>query len=288
LQKEIFNFRKDTNMVRAYDIMTRAVATVTPKTPVVDVARMMRDLNIGDVLVVDDGQLRGIVTDRDLTLQVLTNGANSKSPVEPYMTTNVVTGQPDWSLDQVADVMGKHQVRRLPIVQDGNVVGIVSLGDVALHTPKRETVAHSLKNISEATRTRIRYASPSAKVLLVAVPVALAVGAILFSRTNSGQQVRKQIEASRLPERARAIWMDSVHSLQDPHTRQAAVQALESTGIPERARAVVNDTVGALRDPHTRERAIEFVDATGHQVRQLPEYVTELVPQSNPKRFWII
>jgi CBS domain-containing protein len=50
--------------------MTRAVATATPKTPVAQVARIMRDLNIGDVLVVEDGKLRGIVTDRDLTTQV--------------------------------------------------------------------------------------------------------------------------------------------------------------------------------------------------------------------------
>jgi CBS domain-containing protein len=275
-------------MVRAYDIMTRAVATVTPKTPVTEVARMMRDLNIGDVLVVDDGQLCGIVTDRDLTLQVLTNGANSKSPIEPYMTKNVVTGHPDWSLEQVAAVMGKHQVRRLPIVNDGSVVGIVSLGDVALHTSKRDTVAQSLRNISEQTRSRIRGASPFAKVLAVAVPVSLAVGVVLFSRTKPGQAVRKQIEASHLPDKARTLWNDSLQTLADPHTREAALQAWESTGIPERARQVAIDAAGIVRDPHTRERALEFAEATGHQARQLPNYVAQSMPQPERRRFWII
>jgi len=147
-------------MLRAYDVMTRAVATATPQTPVSQVASMMRDLNIGDVLVLQDGKLQGIVTDRDLTIHVLTNGANANAPVERYMSKDVVTGAPDWSLEQVANVMGEHQIRRLPIVQDDSVIGIVSLGDVAVHTSKRETVADSLKNISEVTRTRFDHASP--------------------------------------------------------------------------------------------------------------------------------
>jgi CBS domain-containing protein len=275
-------------MVRAYDIMTRAVATVTPKTPVTEVARLMRDLNIGDVLVVDDGQLCGIVTDRDLTLQVLTNGANSKSPIEPYMTKDVVTGHPDWSLEQVAAVMGNHQVRRLPIVHDGSVVGIVSLGDVALHTPKRDTVAQSLRNISEQTRSRIRGASPYAKILAVAVPVSIAVGVVLFSRTKPGQQVRRQIEASQLPDKARALWTESLQSLADPHTREAALQAWESTGIPEKARQVANDAAGFVRHSDPRERALEFAEAANNQARQLPNYIAQAMPQPQKRRFWII
>jgi len=85
---------------------------------------MMRDMNIGDVLVVEEGKLRGIVTDRDLTIHVLTNGANSSAPVEKFMSTDVVTGSPDWSLDHVAQVMGDHQVRRLPIIENDNVLAL--------------------------------------------------------------------------------------------------------------------------------------------------------------------
>ena len=101
-------------MLRAYDLMTRSVASATPKTPVSQVASLMRDLNIGDVLVIDDGKLRGIVTDRDLAIHVLTNGATSGAPVEKFMTTDVITGAPDWSVEQLADIMGKCRRHRFP------------------------------------------------------------------------------------------------------------------------------------------------------------------------------
>src|SRR5437868_263634 len=90
------------NMLKAYDVMTRAIATAAPATPVSQVAKMMRDMNIGDVLVVEEGKLLGIVTDRDLTINVLTNGANTNAPVEQYMTSNPVTGSPDWTLERIA------------------------------------------------------------------------------------------------------------------------------------------------------------------------------------------
>jgi CBS-domain-containing membrane protein len=220
--------------------MTRAVATATPKTPVSQAARLMRDLNIGDVLVVEDGKLLGIVTDRDLATQVLTNGANPQAPIEPYMTTNIVTGTPDWSVEQIADVMGKHQIRRLPIVQDGTVVGIVSLGDVALHTHKQETVAHSLKNISQATRTRFQEAAPLTKLLAIAIPVGIAAAALVFVNSKPGQQMRRELQKSDLPYKARVALDDTLRALQDPRTRQAALETIESTGLPQKARALVN------------------------------------------------
>jgi predicted transcriptional regulator len=260
--------------------MTRAVATATPKTSVSQVARMMRDLNIGDVLVVEEGTLRGIVTDRDLTTQVLTNGANPQAPIEPYMTTEVVTGSPNWSVEQIAAVMGKHQIRRLPIVEDNAVVGIVSLGDVALHTHKQETVAQSLKNISQATRARFQKAGPLTKVLAIAIPVGLATAAVVFANTKSGQQLRRQIQTSDLPYRARVALNDTVHALQDPHTRQAALDAIESTGLPQKARALVDSGAGAVQDWRAQERAMELADVA--QAR-----VTNLVNPPAPKRFGV-
>lgn len=268
--------------------MTRAVATATPKTPVAQVARIMRDLNIGDVLVVEDGKLRGIVTDRDLTTQVLTNGANSQSPVEPYMTTNVVTGAPDWTVEQVAAVMGEHQIRRLPIVQDDNVVGIVSLGDVALHTRKKETVGESLKNISEVTRAKIRGASPRTKALAVAIPVALAAAVVVFANTKSGKQVREQLQASDLPYKARLAFNDGLHTLQDPKTRQAALEALESTGIPQRARALVNSGARAAQDFNAKERVQELTELAESQAQLLPDQVNHMIGKPERKRFVII
>jgi len=290
-------------MLRAYDVMTRAVATATPSTPVSQVATMMRDLNIGDVLVLEDGKLRGIVTDRDLTINVLTNGANSNAPVERYMTTDVVTGSPDWSLEHVANVMGEHQVRRLPIVQDNNVIGIVSLGDVAVHTSKRDTVADSLKNISEATRTRFNRASPMTKVIGLLIPVGVGAAVLLFANSKSGQRVRKQLQESDLADQARSVLSEAVHALQDPKTRQAALDALEATGLPEKTRQVLQEGIHVLSNSQTRanqltgdlskegahvsERAMHFAEQARKQAEHLPHEVTSRFQKSKskPKRF---
>jgi predicted transcriptional regulator len=265
--------------------MTRSVASATPKSPVSQVASLMRDLNIGDVLVIEEGKLRGIVTDRDLAIHVLTNGATSSAPVEKYMSTDVVTGAPDWSVEQLADVMGKHQIRRLPIVQDGNVVGIVSLGDLAVHTPKPNTVAQSLKNISEVTRTRFNKSSPLTKFVSIAVPVALGAAVLAFANTKQGQQMRRQLSNSDLAEQARHAINDAVASLQDPRTRQAALDALESTGLPERTRQVLQDSVRTIQDPQTREKAMQFADQTRRQAMNMPDSFVRRFQKPKPKRF---
>jgi len=250
-------------MTKAYDVMTRSVASVTPQTPVNQVASMMRDLNIGDVLVLENNNLRGIVTDRDLTINVLTNGAKSDAPVERYMSTDIVTGAPDWSLEQVADVMGKHQIRRLPIVENDNVIGIVSLGDVALHTNKRETVAKSLKKISEVSRSAFKQANPLTKVLTIAIPVALGAAVLIFANTKSGQRVRKQIESSDFADQARSFVNDTAQALQDPRTRQQALDALAAIGIPDKTRQFFQDGIHTLQDSKTRQAALDAVASTG-------------------------
>lgn len=141
-------------MKQARHVMSRSVATVNPETPVSEVARMMRDRNIGDVLVIEDGVLRGIVTDRDLTIRALAGNADPRqTPVREFMSTHPVTGEPHWELGRVAEMMGRHQVRRLPIVDEGQLVGILSLGDVALHVQDEPVVADSLKEISEPQLT---------------------------------------------------------------------------------------------------------------------------------------
>ena len=139
-------------MSKAYEVMTHALATCAPDASVAHVAAMMRSRDIGNVLVVEDGELCGIVTDRDLALQALTGEDDPlQTPIRKFMSTDVVTGEAGWSLEQVAEVMSKHQIRRLPIVQDEQVVGIVSLGDVALHEDRKSVVSKSLRAISAPT-----------------------------------------------------------------------------------------------------------------------------------------
>jgi CBS domain-containing protein len=187
-------------MLKAYEVMTHALATCAPDASVAQVAAIMRDRDIGNVLVVEEGKLCGIVTDRDLALQALTgNDDPLQTPIRKFMSTNVVTGEAAWSLKQVAKVMAKHQIRRLPIVQDEQLVGIVSLGDVAQHEDRKEVVTKSLKAISTPVDPSDTGRSRLGRVLIGLGLVALATTVMAWLTWNhSGQELRKQMTKSKL------------------------------------------------------------------------------------------
>jgi CBS domain-containing protein len=98
-----------------------------------DAARSMRDRDIGDVLVVDEGAVRGIVTDRDLVVRGLAgDGDITTAKLGDLCSANLTTVAPDASVEEAASIMRDHALRRLPVVEDGAAVGIVSLGDLAV------------------------------------------------------------------------------------------------------------------------------------------------------------
>lgn len=179
-------------MTKALEVMTRSLATCTPETAVGEVALTMRDRDIGTVLVIKDGDLKGIVTDRDLVVRALAERDEmARAPVSRYMSEQVHTGEADWSLEKVSEYMAKHQIRRLPIMENGQVTGIVSLGDVARYGAKKQKVAETLREVSEPAPQHMleRVASPRALAgLAVAASAATAVallmanGAIPFRR----------------------------------------------------------------------------------------------------------
>jgi CBS domain-containing protein len=127
-------------MVR--DIMTPAPVGVYYTQTIGETARIMRDTQIGAVLVVNDGALSGMVTDRDLVIRGLAEGAGPDSPVGPLCSGDLVGVAADAAVDQAEKLMQQYAVRRLPVISDGQVVGIVSLGDIAIiaddHSPLAE------------------------------------------------------------------------------------------------------------------------------------------------------
>ena len=187
-------------MLKAFEVMSRPLATCAPDTNVTDVAAIMRDRDIGDVLIVEDGKLRGIVTDRDLTLQALTGQDDPRqTPIHKYMSSKVVTGESTWDLTQVSSVMAEHQIRRLPIMQDGKLVGIISLGDVARYEDQTHVVAKSLQAISEPQG--VVFSAGLGRGGAVAAVAALAMAAVAttlawLTWNHSGQMLRKQISDS--------------------------------------------------------------------------------------------
>lgn len=115
------------------DIMTSVPVTVGPHTSVAEVARVMRDRDLGSVLVTDGDRLRGVVTDRDLVVRALAHGTDpEQTTVAGACSDDPVTVGPDDELDRAVHLMREHAVRRMPVVDGAHLVGVISLGDVAL------------------------------------------------------------------------------------------------------------------------------------------------------------
>lgn len=115
------------------DLMTAAPMSVGPCTSVAQAARLMRDHDLGAVLVTDDGRLRGLVTDRDLVVRSVADGADpEETTVVRACSEELVTVGPDDELDLAVRLMREHDVRRVPVVDGEHPVGVLSLGDVTL------------------------------------------------------------------------------------------------------------------------------------------------------------
>ncbi|MFD8427779.1 CBS domain-containing protein [Streptomyces coelicoflavus] len=128
-------------MVR--DVMTAAPIEVSPRAFVSDVASRMRDEDIGAVLVTEDGHLRGLVTDRDLTVRVVVEGGDlSNSRVRDACSGDIVSVSPDDQVDRAVHLMRAKAIHRIPVVDPDRdcVVGLVSLGDLAVERDRHSAL----------------------------------------------------------------------------------------------------------------------------------------------------
>ena len=115
--------------------MTAGVITADPKTPARDVARLMRDHNVGSVVIVDGaGAPSAMVTDRDLAVRVLAEEIDLREPVSTRASAPLISGEPETSLEEAAALMVQHRIRRLPVVDGDRLAGIVTLDDIAVRT----------------------------------------------------------------------------------------------------------------------------------------------------------
>lgn len=127
-------------MTQIRDLMTENPSSCAPNTPVVEAAKVMAREDVGSIPVVDGGRLVGVVTDRDLVVRVLAEGRDPENTtVGDVASSDVATVSPDESLDQALTLLALHQVRRLPVVEGDQLVGIVAQADVALHADEVQT-----------------------------------------------------------------------------------------------------------------------------------------------------
>jgi CBS domain-containing protein len=126
------------------ELMTETVVTAAPDTPVRRVAELMRERNVGSVVLVDGGGAAvGFVTDRDLAMSVLADGHTGEQPAEGHASAPVVTGRPGMHIEEATELMARHGIRRLPVLDEGRLTGIVTLDDIAARTGDLE-LAHRL------------------------------------------------------------------------------------------------------------------------------------------------
>ncbi|MFC7010189.1 CBS domain-containing protein [Streptomyces viridiviolaceus] len=129
---------------RIRDVMSPAAVSVEPMTTVTRAARLMREQDIGDVLVAYDCDLFGVLTDRDIVLRTVADGRDPDDTTVGSVCTPppVVTLAPEDTTDRAVELMRRHAVRRLPVVERGGCpVGVVSLGDLAALEGSRSALA---------------------------------------------------------------------------------------------------------------------------------------------------
>jgi CBS domain-containing protein len=114
------------------DLMTRSPSTCPADAEIRAAAALMRDRDTGDVVVVDHDTVCGIVTDRDIVVRALAEGKGPETPLADVLSGQVVAVGPDDRIEKVVDLMREHAVRRIPVVDGGRLVGVISIGDLAI------------------------------------------------------------------------------------------------------------------------------------------------------------
>lgn len=131
------------------DIMTEECVTVTMQDNVYEIAVKMKEHDIGFIPVVDGDRLLGVVTDRDLVIRGYAEKRSGSASVEEVITTDMITASPDMSIDEATDLLARHQIRRLPVVENGNLIGVVALADLAVRHQFEHEAGEALSEISE-------------------------------------------------------------------------------------------------------------------------------------------
>jgi len=132
--------------------MTANPTTVAPSATIEEAARVMRDKDTGIVPVVDKGRPVGIVTDRDIVVRAVAEGAAGTKSVRDIASTNLVTVTPDMSTEEAAELMAERQVRRVLVCEGDRLVGVASIGDLAVKERDDNRMGETLEEISQGVK----------------------------------------------------------------------------------------------------------------------------------------
>lgn len=140
-------------MATVRELMTTNCITVNSENSVLDTSIKMKDNDIGFIPVVEGQKLVGVITDRDIVIRCIAENKQCSSPVKEVMSKEIATISPDTSVEEAAKLMARQQIRRLPVVENGNLIGVVAIGDMAVDNMHDEKAGKALSGISESERT---------------------------------------------------------------------------------------------------------------------------------------
>ena len=139
--------------MKVRELMTTGVTTAELGTTLEEIATIMRHEDLGAVPIVDDGDLVGIVTDRDIVVRCVAEGGDpGESTAEDILTEGLVTVAPDADVHEAEEMMSRHQIRRLPVVLEGRLQGMISLGDIAVKAGNRRGHGQVLEDVSAGVK----------------------------------------------------------------------------------------------------------------------------------------
>ncbi|WML49376.1 CBS domain-containing protein [Neobacillus sp. PS3-34] len=144
-------------MEKIREIMTDKVESCTLLDNIYEVAVKMKELNVGAVPIVDKNKLVGMITDRDIVIRGVAEKHPGSTKVEDIMSNDLITISPDASSEEAVRLMADHQIRRLPVVENGQLIGIVALGDFAVRQLTDDQAKKALTEISESNYNGVQH-----------------------------------------------------------------------------------------------------------------------------------
>jgi CBS domain-containing protein len=136
--------------MKVRDIMTSSVDWVTADTSVVEVAQLMKKDDVGSIPICKENRLIGMITDRDIVLKVVAAGGNTNNiSAKDIMSTDIIFVSADQDVHEAANLMSEYQIRRLPVLEKGKLVGILAIGDLAIEKIHINEAGDALSDISQ-------------------------------------------------------------------------------------------------------------------------------------------
>ncbi len=136
-------------MTTLRDIMSTDIVTVNLQDNIYEIAVKMKQHDIGFIPVVEGKKLIGVVTDRDLVIRGYAEKHSGSSAVKDVISEKLVTAKPETTIDEAARLMAKNKIRRLPVVESGELLGVVAIGDLAVRQKFENEAGEALSEISE-------------------------------------------------------------------------------------------------------------------------------------------